>query len=300
VNTLNSIEPTADAKQPKGADQTSSASRPRTTKGKAKSSKMSLDSGSAEKSLKKIPVPNKHNDHNLRDQRTIEARKRIGVTPQLMSGVPKISHLLGCAEGGVDGCISALRLSDDPDAVKFLERFDAISASDRTRLTIEEIATSAGISTKNLLAATLLAVEYLGTSAARMATASFSAPVIQATAQAAINGKNPTANRKLFLSGSGFLPRPANREPGVFVNITNQNAAAARAMHEASEAPPAPIIEATPSTPYINTEDQLRALHDVHDGQRLLDAPRELGEAVEIGGTFIDDELDCIPSGDVR
>lgn len=216
-----------------------------------------------------------------------------------MSGVPRISHLLEHAEGGVAGCIAALRLSDDPDAFKFLEKFDSISASDRTRLTVEEIATAAGISTKNLLASTLLAVEYLGTSAARMATASFSAPVIQATAQAAINGKNATSNRKLFLSGSGFLPRPANREPGVFVNITNQNANDARKLHEANEAPPVPIIEASPVTPYMNTEDQLRALHGEIDGQRLLDTPRNMGEAVEVGEVFKDDELECIPSGEI-
>lgn len=295
---LNSTGETATAKQPKDAGQVSSASRPRRTREKTTSSKTSLDSVSAEKSLKKIPVPNKHNDYRLRDQRTIEARKRIGITPQRMSGVPTISHLLECAEGGVAGCVAALRLSDDADAIRFLERFDSISTSDRTRLTIEEIATSAGVTTKNLLASTLLAVEYLGTSAARMATASFSAPVIQATANAAINGKNATANRKLFLSGSGFLPRPANREPGVFVNITNQNAAAARAMHEASEAPPAPIIEATPGRAYINAEEKLKQLHGEIDGHREIEAPREMDE-VSVGGKFVDEELDCIPSGNV-
>lgn len=317
---LNSTGETATAKQPKADDQTSSASRPQRTKGKTTSSKTSPDSVSAEKSresnkvspkdtatskqitasLKRIPVPNKRNDSRIRDKRTVEARKRLGITSEQMRIVPRISHRLERVEGGIEECINALRLSDDADALRFIEKYDAIATSDRKRLSIEEISTAAGIPVKNLLGSIVLAVEYLGKTESIITTSSYTAPVIRAVGQRAINGPSPTANSKLFLSGSGFLPRPANREPGVFVNITNQNAAAARAMHEASEAPPPPVIEASPSTPYINTEDQLRQLHDVQDGQRLLDAPRDLGEAVEVGGTFVDEELECIPSGDVR
>ena len=213
-----------------------------------------------------------------------------------MRGVPRISHLLDCASGGIAECINALRLSDDPDACKFLETYDAISQSDRQRVSIEEIATAAGIGTKNLLAATLLAMDYVGTSQARMATSSFKAPVITATAQAAIGGKNATANRKLFLSGVEFLPRPANRDPGVFVNITNQNAAAARALHEANE-PPAevPVAPATVVPGYINAEEDLRSLHSDLDSVPLLPSHIDHGDTAEVGEAFEDDELSCIP-----
>lgn len=307
MNTLPSTEPTANGKPEKIAGRESSPSpeQPISEKKTRKPPQKSLASVEvstkkpSSRSARKVPVPTKHNDHKLRDTKSIEVRKRLGITPQQMYGVPRISHILDCASGGIEECVNALRLSDDADASKFLERYDSVSASDRQRLSIEEIAISAGVGTKNLLAAVLLAMDYVGTSQARMATNSFKAPVIGATGKAAINGPNATSNRKLFLSGIEFLPRPANREPGVFVNITNQNAAAARAMHEANEAPPAPIIEATPATPYINTEEQLRQLHGEIDGQRQLDAPRELGEAVEVGNTFVEDELECIPSGEI-
>ena len=247
--------------------------------------------------LQHIPVPTKHNDPAQRDKRTIEARKRLGITPEQMQLVPRISHLLALAENGVDGCIAALRLSDDQDALKFLAKYDSISASDRGRLTVEEICVASEVPVKNFLAAAMVAIEYLGKSAAAMATASFYGPVIKSTAEAAINGKNATANRKLFLSGAGFLPRPANREPGgVFVNITNQNANDARKLHEAAEQPKVVEVEIT-EQPYRPAEDELKSLHGEIDSARMLSAPKvENEEAVEIGETF-KEEFDCIPSG---
>lgn len=213
-----------------------------------------------------------------------------------MRGVPRISHLLDCASGGVEECINALRLSDDADACKFLETYDALSQSDRQRVSIEEIATAAGVGTKNLLAATLLAMDYVGTSQARMATSSFKAPVIAATANAAINGKNATANRKLFLSGVEFLPRPANRDPGVFVNITNQNAQAAKAMHEANETPEQiPTAPATVVPGYINAEEDLRSLHSDLDSVPLLPSHVDPTDTAEVGENFEDEELNCFP-----
>lgn len=212
-----------------------------------------------------------------------------------MRGVPKISHLLEIADGGIDGCIQALRLSDDGDAQRFLEAYDATSESDRRRVTLEEISVSAGVPPRQLLAAAILAVQEMGKSAAAMASASLYAPVIRATAQAAIDGRNATSNRKLFLSGVGFLPRPISREPGsVFVNITNKNAEQAKALHEASEAPaPQQALPEPSGRPYSPAEDELRRLHSGADERKMLEAPREMVYEQGEG-----EELDCIPGGE--
>lgn len=240
-----------------------------------------------------VPLPTKHNDHKLRDPKAIETRRRLGITPQQMQNVPRISHLLSHAEGGIETCIGALRMSDDPDAGRFLEKYDSISATDRGRVSLEEISVSAGVSTKSLLAAILVAIDNMGASAARIARASFSAPVIRATAEAAINGKNATANRKLFLSGIGFLPVPVNKvNPGLVVNVTNQNAVAAQALHEAQEAPSQPVIEGEVAN-YMSTENQLQNLHADVEEQKMLEAPSS--EPAEISDVFRDD-LECIPT----
>src|SRR6267154_4210849 len=101
-----------------------------------KSTKRSQGSGAANL----IPVPTQHND-NAQRQHTKHisgARRRLGITPEQMRGVPRISHILEHADGGMATVIAALRLCDDADAGKFVDCYDSLSDTDLAYLSVEE------------------------------------------------------------------------------------------------------------------------------------------------------------------
>jgi hypothetical protein len=214
--------------------------------------------------------------------------------------VPRISGILARASGGLPTVIAALRLCEDPQATAFLDRYDAISDSDLERLTIEEICVAAGIATKDLLGLAVAALVEDSQSAGRIIAATYHPRVIEATARSAVtpnvsfneDGKiryhDGHADRKLFLQGTGFLPAPVNRPGGVFqVSFTNQNA------NINTPADP-------DHTPFVSPEDDLKALHTLLDGNRQLEAPREVVgvSAQVIGHQYRDEEmLECVPIG---
>jgi hypothetical protein len=223
-----------------------------------------------------------------------------------MRGVPRISHLFNYAEGGVATVIAALRLCDDPDAQKFLDKFDSLSETDKGYVGVEEISVAAGVAPKRLLELAVSSLVEDSRSAGAIIAASFHPKVIRATAEGALHddawydeeGKlhsNDTASsRKLFLSGTGFLPQPANRPGGVFVNITTGGL------------PPVPETrgelegEVVDSGPAFNAaEDDLKRVAEVLDGSRMLEAPKQVENAasIRIGHQYHDsEELECIPT----
>lgn len=193
--------------------------------------------------------------------------------------------------------IAALRSSEDPDAVLFLDKFDSIRAGDQERLSVEEICVAAGVATKRLLELGVSALVEDSRSAGAIVAATYHPAVIEATAKSAITpdvyfdeqGKlhihDGHSDRKLFLSGTGFTPQPASRPGGVFVNITNQNANI--------DQPTDPD-----HSPFVSPEDDLKALHTLIDGNRQLEAPREVVgvSAQVIGHQYRDEEMECVPS----
>lgn len=136
-------------------------------------------------------------------------------------------------------------------------------------------------------------------SAGRIIAATYHPSVIEATAKSATTpdyyfdsaGKlhvhDGHADRKLFLSGTGFTPQPASRPGGVFVNITNQNANI--------DQPGEPELQ-----PFVSAEDDLKALHTLLDGSKQLEAPKEFigNSAHTLGHQYRDEEmeLECVPS----
>jgi hypothetical protein len=204
--------------------------------------------------------------------------------------------------------VAALRLSDDDDARKFLDRYDRVSATDHPYLTVEEISVAAGVDTKRLLELAVSALVEDGRSAGAIVAATYHPRVIRKTAEAALNDQviydsmgNPHVisghqDRKLFLQGTGFLPQTSNRPGGVFnVNIVNQQNTANLPGTSDNELPQ-----------FNAAEDALKSLHETIDGDKLLEAPRvvegptnvvlghmyrELSESVDKG-----EEVECIPS----
>jgi len=202
--------------------------------------------------------------------------------------------------------LAALRLCDDDQAQKFLDRYDAVSNTDHKYLTIEEIAVAAGVETKRLLELAVSALVEDGRSAGAIVAATYHPRVIRKTAEAALDDEvlfdamgNPHIksghnDRKLFLTGTGFLPQSNRGSGGVFVNITNQQANANVPVQ----------VDGEPVGDQFNAaEDDLRKVHELLDGNRLLEAPKivESPTSILLGHQYRDmseavEEMECIPS----
>jgi hypothetical protein len=203
-----------------------------------------------------------------------------------MRGIPGIGRLLAHADGGIPTVIAALRLADDPDSHRFLDRFDAISETDKEYLSLEEICVVAEVAPKRLLELCVSALVEDSRSAGAIIAATYHPRVIRATAESAIHNPDAQSDRRVFLQGTGFTPQPANRPGGVFVAINNQ-------------LPSASAPNPSDGTMFNAAEDDLKTLHETIDGNRLLEAPKtvENASAITIGHTYKDsEELECIPS----
>lgn len=245
-----------------------------------------------------IPVPTQHRDNaqRLHSKHRRGAYRRLGLTPDQMQGVPRISQLFAQAEGGLCTVLAALRLCDDEEAGKFLQLWDRTSDSDLEFVSVEEVCVAAGVAPKRLLELAVSALVEDSRSAGAIIAASYHPRVIRATAENAIRWPDNQSDRKLFLSGTGYLPQPANRGPhqGVFnvVIQNNQNALPVGGEDDGAG------TSDDPSMRFNAAEDDLKALHEVIDGNRLLDAPKvvENASAITLGHTYHDaEEIECIP-----
>ena len=235
----------------------------------------SLDSGAgntgttdAQTNPSHIPVPTQHRDNAQRTHTKYRsgAYRRLGLTPAQMQGVPRISHLFAQAEGGLYTVLAALRLCDDEDAGKFLELWDRTSSSDLQFVSVEEVCVAAGVAPKRLLELAVSALVEDSRSAGAIIAASYHPRVIRATAENAIRWPDNQSDRKLFLSGTGYLPQPANRGPhqGVF-NVVIQNNQNALPVGGDGEGDSAGTSD-DPSNRFNAAEDDLRALNEIIDG----------------------------------
>lgn len=247
-----------------------------------------------------IPVPTQNNDQAQRrhTKHRMGALSRLGIGAEQLRGVPRISHILDHAEGGLVTVVAALRLCEDPDGIKFLDKYDSLSATDLDYVTVEDICVAAGVHTKRLLELAVSALVEDGESSGKIIAATYHPRVIRATAISAL-GYDGYNDRKLFLGGTGFMPQPANRSGGVFqVQINNQ----ALAVANAGDSDGANIP--------VQAEDDLKVLHEAIDGTKLLEAPKtvESPTSVQIGHQYRDQamalaldgapdrEMSCIPS----
>src|SRR5208337_11947 len=200
-----------------------------------------------------------------REKCIVRARKRLGITPDQMRGVPVIRHILGHADGGLATALAALRLSDESEAHNFLDKYDSLSPSDRDLLTIEEIATAANLPAKRLLEMCVSALVEDGQSAGQIVAASYHPRVIQATARAALSPWGDK-DRKTFLTGTGFMPRPETNRGGVFHQTNIQNIQYNETVDGNGGVPDADGLPAmstlvASSAKFQNAEDDLEQFH---------------------------------------
>lgn len=78
-----------------------------------------------------------------------EALARHGVTAEQVKGLRQITPILSRVDGGIKACVDVIR--GDPRATSFIEKWDGMSATDRTLLSVEEICVIAGITPKHLI-----------------------------------------------------------------------------------------------------------------------------------------------------
>lgn len=284
-----------DRSQPEDPGQLSSASvtppLPKTTalKRVRKSTKKSPDS--EENNL--IPVPTQHNDNVQRGhtKHRAGALRRLGITSAQMQGVPQVSHVLAHAEGGIPTVIASLRLCDDADSGKFLDVWDRISASDLEFVSVEEVCVAAGVAPKRLLEIAVSSLVEDGMNAGKIIAATYHPRVIRATAQCAELFPDNQSDRRLFLQGTGFLPAPVNRPGGVFAPTINLNMPPVPQVGDGGESDEGPMFNAA--------EDDLKTMHELLDGNKMLEAPKviENAAAIQIGHQYRDQEiLECVPS----
>lgn len=254
-------------------------------------------------------VPTKHNDHRQRDKRTEAARKRLGITPDQMRGVPRISHILDKATGGIATAIAALRLTEDEEGIRFLEKYDGISQSDLARVSIEEIAVAANVRVKRLLELFVSSLIEDSDSSGAIIAASYQPRVIQTSAVMATLPYG-VEDRKMFLTGTKFLP--SAKGPSVYVdnrklalNNGNRDEDDDTIDDPARQLPPGEEM----SVPEVgihrlqSAEDELKMLHEAFEGGKLLEAPKTMvgASAQTLGHQYKDQEkekeevLECVP-----
>lgn len=236
------------------------------------------------------------------------ALRRLGITEAQLAGIPRITRILEHAEGGLATVLAALRLSGESEAVAFLSRYDALSVSDRAEVTLEDIAVAAAVPTKRLLEVAVGALVEDSRSTSAIVAATYQARVIRQTAERALSDDvvydslgNPHIisgfqDRKLFLTGTGFLPQPARPTqiaPVFNTQVINQYGSSKDGDKQESDAD----INASP-------QDYLKMLHEEIDGSRLLEAPRTIESSAQVvlGHQYKEaselsrmEDLDCIP-----
>lgn len=136
-----------------------------------------------------------------------EAYERLGVTPEQVSTVPQISHLLRRLDGGRSAAIALLRGSANPDARRFLEVYDDAPVTLRARLPIEAFCLAAGIPTYRMAGIVVEEAVRQGTMVSIVIAASNLPRIVRKTVEMALTNGG-VRDREMLLQATGFLPLP--------------------------------------------------------------------------------------------
>lgn len=173
-------------------------------------------------------------EHNKSDFRREQAYKKLGISPDDINRVPKISHVLKKIKGGNVEAVELLRHSKAQEALDFFKVYEDIPAYLAALLPIEAFCFAAGVDTRVICQ--LIFNEALDQSnqAARMLAAANLEDLVQVSIDV---GKLPLGieDRKNMLKATKFL------EDGPKININNSATATASAQAAAVSAtlPPA-------------------------------------------------------------
>lgn len=131
-------------------------------------------------------------EHSTSEFRREEAYKRLGISPDDVAKVPKISHILKKIKGGNPEAIELLRHSQDKDAKEFFRVYEDLPSYLSALLPIEAFCFAAGVDTRAICK--LIFNEALDQSnqAARMLTAANLEDLVQTAIDV---GKQPLGQK---------------------------------------------------------------------------------------------------------
>lgn len=197
---------------------------------------------------------------------------------------PVVTPMLKSVEGGISHVLEAIRAHDDDDAQGFIETYDALSATDRKLLRMEDIAFASGISSLRLAEVAQTALYLYGEMKTKMLLSSAMPRVMKATIKAAtdtlpiiaLNGEGESVvagwtngdikAQEMVHKMSGMMPLPK----GAQIAIQNN-------FGEKKEADEKPALGAG----WRSSEERLREIHDATEPKRL---PSPAAAPIQIGG----------------
>lgn len=118
---------------------------------------------------------------------------------------PDISTLLKSGQGGLKAALEAMRFSEDPHVVAFVEKHDSIPAGDRKYLRWEAIALAAGVSPIYLLGGAVMAIQAHSANAVKIIALSHHPEVMKKRIEFARRFAGER-DRTAIQTGLGFLP----------------------------------------------------------------------------------------------
>lgn len=175
--------------------------------------------------------------------KTAEARKRLGVDPEVRSEIPDLTAKVKAGAGSIAKAVEALSQDDSPDARAFIEVYGSVSRSDRDRLTIEDFVAASGLSARRFIEVLTGALMQQCQDVTRMMVAVATPKVLAATIKAATDqvpitafsvllGANQvvgytngdTKAMEMWHKGTGFLPTPKGATTNINLQQLNQTA----------------------------------------------------------------------------
>jgi hypothetical protein len=140
-----------------------------------------------------------------------QARNRLGITPNLMKGVARITPTLEAAGCSPEQAVDALHYSSDEDARRFLQKYHSTPPADLQHLTIEEICVAIGIDPRRLLALAVDGMIWISAQIAMM-QASLSSPDRMRELIRKARTKRGWRECRLLFEFLGVLPRSSHWE----------------------------------------------------------------------------------------
>lgn len=178
--------------------------------------------------------------------------------------VPKITHILKKAEGGIPQVLEALRGSDEEIAYKFIQKYDTLSESDRGFVTVEDVACACGIATADLLGIATKALFSQQQQVSAVIAATGHPLIVQKSVQMALQDKG-VRDREMLHTAVGFLPTPKG------ATIISQRFQIAN-IHE-----PEKTVEVEGPQDLMQFDEDVRGLHSL----------ASTGKALELAGNVL-------------
>jgi hypothetical protein len=141
------------------------------------------------------------------------------ITQEAFNKQPRVTAAMNDlpGTGGFDVLPEYLRGNEDPDAIKFMEKWDSISLDDKECIGFEGVCAAAGVPGKKLFGIIVSEALTEGESKMALHTALKAPAVIAATLKRALTDEGHR-EKVLVAKASGWLPRPKGSQTNININ----------------------------------------------------------------------------------